>query len=114
MRQTLLSGLTRSTVTRTRLVLMFGVLVALKAIDGFWTLWATNHGYMELNPIMVPIAHTWWGPVATTLPLVVFGVLVVWITGWLPQTAKAVSRGLVAACALMVVVLAANLIAVVG
>lgn len=110
---TILSGLTRSTATRTRLAFLFGILVTLKAIDGFWTLWATNHGYIELNPIMASIASTWWGPVATTLPLVVLGILVMGIIRRFPGITKVVFHGVMAACVLMIVVLVTNLGAII-
>ena len=38
-------------------------LVVVSGIDGVLTVWATNHGFIEVNPLMAPIAHTWILPV---------------------------------------------------
>ncbi|MCK9599417.1 MAG: DUF5658 family protein [Sphaerochaeta sp.] len=36
--------------------------LALQAADGFVTMWGTNHGISEANPILAPFAHTWGLP----------------------------------------------------
>lgn len=38
-------------------------LVVVSGLDGLLTMWATNHGFVEVNPLMRPIAHTWILPV---------------------------------------------------
>ena len=37
--------------------------IALEALDAGLTLWATNNGFQEGNPLLEPFAHTWAQPV---------------------------------------------------
>lgn len=36
--------------------------MGLESADGFLTMWATRNGFVEVNPLMMPIAHTWIMP----------------------------------------------------
>lgn len=98
-----------------KLYMVFGMgwavilLVTLKAIDGFWTMWAVNNGYVEINPIMAPIAHTWLEPVATIIPTALFGILALWVSRKFPQISKILFCGILVANVFMIGVLAANL-----
>lgn len=107
MRLTVLSGLTHDTTTKIKLAVLF--LLALKAVDGFWTMWAVNNGYVEVNPIMAPIAHTLWEPIATILPTTIFGVFALWISRKYPHVSKIMLYGILVSCVLMIFVLASNL-----
>lgn len=35
------------------------IFLVAQAIDCFFTMWATNNGFVEVNPLMAPFAHTW-------------------------------------------------------
>lgn len=35
------------------------IFVGLETADGILTMWATNHGFQEVNPLMAPIASSW-------------------------------------------------------
>ena len=82
--------------------------VAFEAADAFLTLWATNHGFQEVNPLMVPFAHTWAFPFLKILP----AALVVWALARLgrryPKTQPVTIFGLAAAVAFLGVVLVSN------
>lgn len=85
-----------------------GGLVAAQIADSFLTLWATNNGFVEINPIMAPIAHLWALPVVKIIPALV----VVWGLAKLqkrfPIIGKPVSVGLVACIAFYAAVLISN------
>ncbi len=51
--------------------------VALQTCDAFFTMWAMNHGFQEVNPYLAGIAGSWLSPVVKILPaaLVSFGVV---------------------------------------
>lgn len=58
-----------------KLVVILGIVfVAAQAADAFLTLWAVNHGFEEVNPILAPIAGTWLSPLVKIVP----AALVVW------------------------------------
>ena len=88
-------------------------LVALQVADSFLTMWATNHGYTEVNHLMAPIAHTWWMAAVKVLPTALVGWLAFWAVGRFPKTwrvaPKVVACGLGAACSFLGLVLASNL-----
>jgi len=88
-------------------------LVALQVADSSLTMWATSHGYTEVNPFMAPIAHTWWMAAVKVLPTALVGWLAFWAVGRFPKTwrvaPKVVVFGLGAACAFLGIVLASNL-----
>lgn len=81
------------------------VLVVLQVADSFLTVWATNHGYQEVNSIVAPIAHTWWLPVCKVLPAIGVSFLMVKLARRFPKT---VAFGLSCASAFLAIVLVAN------
>ena len=85
-----------------------GGLVAAQIADSFLTLWATNNGFVEINPIMAPIAHTWVSPVVKIIP----ALLAVWGIARLqrrfPYIIQPVRAGLVACIAFYTVILVSN------
>jgi len=93
-----------------KLIVTLGIaLVAAQAADAFLTLWAVNHGFEEVNPIMAPIAGTWLSPLVKIIP----AALVVWGLARLgrryPRTQPVTAVGLVAGVVFLGVVLVANL-----
>jgi len=86
-----------------------GGLVAMQIIDSFLTLWATNNGFVEVNPLMAPIAHLWAMPVVKIVPVL----LAVWGIAKLqqrfPVIGKPVSVGLVSCIAFYAAVLITNI-----
>jgi len=92
-----------------KLVAILGMaFVAAQATDAFLTLWAVNHGFEEVNPVLAPIAGTWASPLVKILP----AALVAWGLARLgrryPKTQPVTAVGLVAAVAFYGVVLASN------
>ena len=89
--------------------ILAGGLVAAQIADSFLTLWATNNGFVEVNPIMAPIAHLWVMPVVKIVP----ALLVVWGIAKLqrrfPVIGKPVSVGMVACIAFYAAVLITNI-----
>jgi len=79
--------------------------VVLQVADSFLTMWATNHGYQEVNSIVAPIAHTWWLPVCKVLPAIGVSFLMLKLARRFPKT---VAFGLSAASAFLAIVLVAN------
>jgi hypothetical protein len=45
--------------------------LALETTDAFMTLWATSHGYQEINPLMAGITTTWLFPVIKIVPAII-------------------------------------------
>ena len=93
-----------------KLLLTLGIaFVALQVADAFLTLWAVNHGFQEINPLMIPIAGTWLSPLVKIVP----AALVVWGLDRLgrryPKTRPVSAVGLVAVVAFLGVVLVGNL-----
>lgn len=92
-----------------KLILTLGIaFVALQVADAFLTLWAVNHGFEEVNPLLAPIAGTWLGPVVKIVP----AALVVWGLDRLgrryPRTRPVSAVGLGAAIVFLGVVLVSN------
>jgi len=89
--------------------LLAGGFVAAQIADSFLTLWATNNGFVEVNPIMAPIAHMWAMPVVKIVPALV----VIWAIAKLqrrfPIIGKPISIGLVACIAFYAAVLVSNI-----
>lgn len=83
-------------------------LVGLQAADSAMTMWATNHGYTEVNPIVAPIADTWWLPPSKVLPALLVGMVVVGVMGRIPMVPKAINFGLAVASVFLAVVVASN------
>lgn len=93
-----------------KLVRTLGItFVALEAADAFLTLWAVNHGFQEINPLMAPIAGTWLSPLVKIVP----AALVVWGLDRLgrrhPKTRPVTAAGLGAVIVFLGVVLVGNL-----
>ena len=88
--------------------LLAGALVAAQIADSFLTLWATNNGFVEVNPLMAPIAHLWIMPVVKIVP----ALLVVWGISKLqqrfPVLGTPVSVGLVVCIAFYAAILVSN------
>ena len=92
-----------------KLIATLGIaFVAAQAADAFLTLWAVNHGFQEVNPLLAPIAGTWLSPLVKIVP----AALVVWGLDRLgrryPKTQPVTAFGLVAAVAFLGVVLVSN------
>ena len=98
---------------RKTVIILAGSLIALQAVDSFLTMWATRHGYTEVNPIMAPIATTWWMPVFKVLPVALVGLFAIWVLGRFPKSwktaPKVLAYGLGAACLFLGVVIASNI-----
>ena len=82
------------------------IFVALEAADGFVTLWGTNHGIPEANPMFAPFAHTW----ALPLVKIVFGLavagLLLYVGQHFPQARRFAGLGLTVAVGIQFVVMA--------
>jgi len=80
--------------------------VALEAADGFVTLWGTNHGIPEANPLFAPFAHTWALPlVKIAFGLVIAGLLL-FVGQHFPQARRFAGIGLSVGVGVQVVVMA--------
>lgn len=83
------------------------MLIGLQATDGFMTVWATRHGFIEQNQLMAPIAHTWM------LPLLKIGVTLLVMAFLIPLTRKyrkPIIGGLAAGNSIMATVVALNVL----
>lgn len=91
------------------LVLSF---ICLQVADSFLTMWATGHGYEELNPVIAPIANTYWMPVIKIIPAILVGFLVLRLRfpeSW-KVAPKAIRLGLGGACGFLGIVLLSNIL----
>ena len=83
--------------------------IALIAIDGLLTFWATNNGYMELNPLVAPISDKLIFPALK----VVFPLIGVAVVGFLvkkhPKLVGVANLGLIMMIGLYSVLLFSNL-----
>jgi len=71
----------------TRKVIALAVaFVGLQAADSFLTMWAVGHGYVEDNPLMASMAHSWSMPAVKILPALVVAVLIAVGLKRLPKT----------------------------
>ena len=80
--------------------------VGLQAIDAFFTMWAMNHGFQEVNPYMVGLAGSWLSPVVKIVPAALVSAGVVKIGKRYPVAA---TIGLSAVVAFYAVVIASNI-----
>lgn len=80
-------------------------LVCLQAADGFLTMWATNNGFREANPLAAPIAQTWLFP-TWKISVSLLGIAI--LAPLARRLPNAVKRGLGVASLVMVAVLVAN------
>ena len=87
--------------------------ISLQAVDAFLTLWATNHGFQEVNPVMMSIADSWWIVVVKLVPAIM-------VTAFLARLAyrhqlvrRVTVAGLGAACTFLAVVLVSNIMEII-
>jgi len=86
-------------------------LVGLQVVDGLLTMWATNHGFAEVNPLMAPIANSWMLLAVKVIPTIVV------VLALLPLTrrfGKVITGGLVAGIAFLGLVVGLNIIELIG
>ncbi len=86
-----------------------GLFVGMQAVDGYFTLWAVNHGCTEANPLYAPVAGNWYAPLLfKVLPaaLVAFGLYR--LAQRYPRTRPVLAVGLVAAVAFYLFITATN------
>ncbi len=86
-----------------RLAIIF---VALEAGDGFLTMWATRHGFTEVNPLAAPLAQTWLFPVWKIGGAILGLVILIPLAKRVP---KLVKIGLASASIFLLAVISANL-----
>ena len=84
--------------------------VGLQATDAFLTMWAVNHGFTEVNPIMAPIAGTWVSPVVKIVPAIIVGIVIARLTRRWPRIRNVASVGMGVAVVFMVGILTSNLL----
>ena len=84
------------------------VFVAFQAADAFLTLWATNNGFQEVNPLMVPFAHTWALPFMKIIPALGAAWLLLKLNARFPRTRPVTAFGFGAGVAFLGVVLVSN------
>lgn len=91
-------------------VVMAITFIIIIAVDGLLTFWATNNGYTEVNPLIVPIANTIIYPVLKLIvPLI--GVAVVgYLIKRFPKFVRVAYFGFVSIIGLYVIILASNLV----
>ena len=85
------------------------VFVALTTADAFLTLWATNNGFQEVNPLMVSLAHTWAFPVIKIIPALIVAWALSKLNARFPRTRSVTAVGFGAAAVFLAVVLVSNL-----
>lgn len=84
------------------------IFMTLEAIDGFFTMWATNHGFVEINKLAEPVASTWFFP-AWKIGAAILGIFILMpITRHFPGLVK---FGLALVSSFLVVVLVSNILA---
>ncbi len=93
-------------VRKTNVKKLAAMLMGLQVTDGFLTMWATNHGFIEANPLVAPIAQTWLFP-SWKIGSVLLGMMILFPLA--RRSPKAVKLGLSFASAFMIAVLTANL-----
>ena len=86
--------------------------VGLETIDAFLTLWAMQHGFTEVNPLMAPIAGTWLGPLVKIIPALAAAWLLLWVTRRWPRTRPVAGFGLIMASCFMAIIIGSNLLEV--
>lgn len=83
--------------------------IAMQAVDSFLTLWATNNGATEVNPLMAGIAHTWAGPAVKLIPAALAVWLVAKVARRYPVVKTPATVGLGAAVLFLVAVTVSNI-----
>jgi len=88
--------------------------MGLEAVDGFLTMWATRNGFIEVNPLMLPIAHTWVMPLQK-VSVATAGIAVICILiRWCPSLVAPFKLSLILGSSFVALVLASNLIQLTG
>lgn len=80
--------------------------IVLEAIDGFLTMWATRHGFTEVNPLSAPLAQTWLFP-TWKISAAILGVII--LVPLAKRAPRVVELGLAATSVFLLTVLGANL-----
>lgn len=83
--------------------------MAAHAADAFLTLWATNNGFQEVNPLMVPFAHTWAFPFIKLVPALVGLFIVSKLTARFPRFRPLAVVGLASSVAFLGGIIIANI-----
>ena len=84
--------------------------IGLQTADTFLTMWAVNHGFTEVNPLMAPIASTWVSPVVKIAPAIIVAIGLAWLTKRWPRTRTVAIVGQVAVVLFMIGILTSNLL----
>lgn len=85
--------------------------IALEAVDGFFTMWATNHGFIEVNRLAAPVAGSWLFP-TWKIGGAILGILIlIPVMRFFP---KLVEFGLVLASIFLTGVLISNIVSLVS
>lgn len=84
--------------------------VGLEVVDSFLTMWATSHGYEEVNPLAAPIAQTWLFPTWKIAGAVAAVMILMPLARRFPGS---VNYGLVAVSLFLGAVLVSNFVAMV-
>ena len=84
------------------------IFTALIILDGILTFWATNNGYVEVNPLMAPIAHTALYPILKVITVILGVVIVAALVKRFPQLKRVATLGYASCIVFYVLVLASN------
>jgi len=84
--------------------------IGLQAADTFLTMWAVNHGFTEVNPLMAPIAGTWVSVLVKVVPAILVAICLARLTARWPRIRNVVNVGMVAVVVFMVGILTSNLL----
>jgi len=88
--------------------------MGLQAADGLLTMWATSNGFVEVNPIMIPVAHTWIMPLQKILVAIAGIAVICVIARWYPSLIAPIRLFLVLSNSFATLVLASNFIQLAG
>lgn len=86
-------------------VILATIFIILEAADGLVTLWGTNHGIPEANPLFAPFAHTWLLPVVKIAVGFAFVGLLFLVSHYFPAARRLAGIGLIAGVGIQVVVM---------
>ena len=89
--------------------------VAMQALDGGLTLWATNNGFIEVNRLYAPVAHQWLAPVLLkVLPAAAVAFVLYRLAQRYPRTKPVTAVGLLAAVAFYLYITGTNIGELIG
>jgi hypothetical protein len=80
--------------------------IFLELADGLLTMWATNHGFVELNQLVAGYAQLWLYPASKVITALIGTIAVGFLAKRFPRYARI---GLIIAAVFMAVVLVSNL-----